>query len=71
MTLKLLVILFIKLINIYLQMCMGPKCPCIYPPLPHKSLKYISFRERSPIDRNLIRNKLTNISKPLLTKIKY
>ncbi|CAD8044771.1 unnamed protein product [Paramecium primaurelia] len=50
---------------------MGPKCPCIYPPLPHKTLKYISFRERSPIDRNLIRNKLTNISKPLLTKIKY
>lgn len=50
---------------------MGPKCPCIYPPQPHKTLKYISFRERSPIDRNLIRNKLTNISKPLLTKIKY
>ncbi|CAD8061138.1 unnamed protein product [Paramecium sonneborni] len=50
---------------------MGPKCPCIYPPQPHKTLKYISFRERSPIDRSLIRNKLTNISKPLLTKIKY
>ncbi|CAD8053188.1 unnamed protein product [Paramecium sonneborni] len=52
-------------------MCVEPKCPCIYPPLSHKSLKQISFRERSPIDRNLIRNKLTNIPKPLLSKIKY
>lgn len=32
-------------------MCMGPKCPCIYPPMPHKKMNFISFRERSPIDR--------------------
>jgi hypothetical protein len=52
-------------------MCMGPKCPCIYPPMPHKDMKYITFRERSPIDRVLIKSKLNEISKTLLKKLKY
>lgn len=62
-------VLLIKTINInknLLQMCMGPKCPCIYPPIPHKTLKYISFRKRSPIFRNLNRN---DVAKGNLSKI--
>lgn len=50
---------------------MGPKCPCIYPPMPHKEMKYVTFRERSPIDRVLIKNKINEISKTLLNKLKY
>lgn len=52
-------IIFIFIINFILGffiMCLGPKCPCIYPKVKHIQMPYVSFRERSLIDRVSIKN---------------
>lgn len=51
--------------------CMGPKCPCIYPDMPHKTFEFVSFKERSPLDRRHIKTKLISIDKNFIIKLKY